>query len=215
MDKALRKRVLSDVEKIEAYKGDDDVLTYHRYAPHVRDMIEAIEAKPMEDRSTCLFAEKAYIYAAEAYTAMGRFALSGDCRMKALRLARRAKDEFHARIGGMQNKLTCLLRDRNYYVDDDCEDVRPLMKGLLLKAKVERIFQARFAHRRSLKHDPVEASEAYLAVIDEVEEKIAKNRTMKGLGSCHEIWHLKFVYLMEKGIEWQSPSMLNPHVMFD
>ena len=69
--------------------------------------------------------------------------------------------------------------------------------------------------RRSLKHDPVEMSEEYLAVIDEVEEKIDQNRTMRGMGSCHEIWGLKYEYLLEKGIHWKSPSVLNPRVMFD
>ena len=71
------------------------------------------------------------------------------------------------------------------------------------------------SHRRNLKHDPVEMSETYLAVIDEIEARIEKNRTLRGMGSCHEIWALKQEYLAEKGIEWQSPVILNPRVMFD
>ena len=58
-------------------------------------------------------------------------------------------------------------------------------------------------------------SEEYLAVIDDVEEKIDKNRPLVGMGSCHEIWDLKYQYLLEKGIRWKSPQILNPRVMFD
>ena len=69
--------------------------------------------------------------------------------------------------------------------------------------------------RRNLKHDPVEMTEEYLAVIDEVDEKIEKNREYHGFGSCHHVWSLKTDYLAEKGIVWKSPVVLNPRVRFD
>jgi hypothetical protein len=36
----------------------------------------------------------------------------------------------------------------------------------------------------------------YFAVIDEAEEKIEKNRQLRGFGSCHHVWSLKADYLL-------------------
>ena len=54
-----------------------------------------------------------------------------------------------------------------------------------------------------------------LALIDEIEEKVEKSRRAFGHGSCFEVWSLKKSYLLEHDIEWQTPSELNPRVLFD
>ena len=105
-----------------------------------------------------------------------------------------------------------LLKARNYYIDDVCLDIVNKVKGILI---IEPIHQQVMGLRRTLKHDPIEMSEQYLSVIDEVEEKIDKNRTLYGMGSCHEMWALKEQYLLEKGIKWKSPQAMNPRVLFD
>ena len=51
--------------------------------------------------------------------------------------------------------------------------------------------------------------------IDEIEEKVEKSRRAFGHGSCFEVWSLKKSYLLEHDIEWQTPSELNPRVLFD
>jgi hypothetical protein len=83
------------------------------------------------------------------------------------------------------------------------------------KEMLEKFEDTVMKRRRNLKHDPVEMTEEYLAVIDEVDEKIEKNREYHGFGSCHHVWSLKTDYLAEKGIEWKSPVVLNPKVRFD
>ena len=80
---------------------------------------------------------------------------------------------------------------------------------------MDDVFDTVMKHRRNLRHDPVEMAEEYLAVIDEVDEKIEKNREYHGFGSCHHVWSLKTDYLAEKGITWHSPGVLNPKVRFD
>ena len=69
----------------------------------------------------------------------------------------------------------------------------------------------------TLKYDPVEDTDGYLAVIDEVEcrlyEKL-KNQP-RGMGFCFEYWSAKRDLLAEYGIEWRSPGVMNPRVMFD
>ena len=68
-----------------------------------------------------------------------------------------------------------------------------------------------------LKHDPVEWTARYEEVIDEV-EKIVADRLAdhpRGMGFCHAYWHELTEVLSDYGIEWRSPSRMNPGVMFD
>lgn len=69
-----------------------------------------------------------------------------------------------------------------------------------------------------LKVDPVEYTEEFEKVIDAVDEEV--DRRMGGeeyaMGMCFEIWSTKKEILAEKyGIEWRTPSQMNPRVMFD
>lgn len=69
-----------------------------------------------------------------------------------------------------------------------------------------------------LKYDPIENSAEYKAVIKDVEkelDKLLKNKP-KGMGFCHIYWYEKRRILKEKyGIDWKSPSLMNPRVLFD
>ena len=69
-----------------------------------------------------------------------------------------------------------------------------------------------------LKHDPVEWSTAYEKVIDEVERIVdgELDDHPRGMGFCFAYWSAKkHVLRMKFGIEWRSPSEMNPGVMFD
>lgn len=68
-----------------------------------------------------------------------------------------------------------------------------------------------------LKYDPVEDSEKYLAVIDEVEKKLYEQlkNEHRGMGFCFCYWSTKADILAEYGIEWRSPGVMNPRVHFD
>lgn len=72
----------------------------------------------------------------------------------------------------------------------------------------------------SLYYDQVELTDKYKAVIDKVEKKV--DRKLKfhpsngRLGYCHVYWETKQSILKKKyGIDWRTPSELNPKVMFD
>ena len=68
-----------------------------------------------------------------------------------------------------------------------------------------------------LKYDPVEDSQAYLTVIDEVEKKLYEELKdePRHMGFCFRYWSLKRAVLATYGIEWRSPNIMNPHVHFD
>lgn len=69
-----------------------------------------------------------------------------------------------------------------------------------------------------LKCDPIEYTmeweRIYYDVEDELERMFAD--TERGMGFCFRYWSAKAQLLKEKyGIEWRTPSQMNPRVMFD
>ena len=197
-------RIIELIEQINKRKeGRDSIAATYRDSPDLKELAELVSLE--KDLS---FTYDVLVFISEQYESMGRFSVAAIFRLNALKIAKGLDKDFN-------EMLYVILRDRNYYVDDDCDDVRAIVDKLLPKENIEKRFNAIKQRPRSLKHDPVEMSEEYLAVIDEVEEKIDQNRTLYGMGSCHEIWALKYDYLLEKGIDWKSPQALNPRVMFD
>ena len=70
---------------------------------------------------------------------------------------------------------------------------------------------------RHLKFDPVERTPEWEECIYDVEsecESILKDEP-RGMGFCFPYWNTKTVVLASKGIEWNSPSRMNPGVIFD
>lgn len=197
-------RIIELIEQINKRKeGRDSIAATYRDSPDLQELAELVSVE-----SDSSFAYDVLVFISEQYESMGRFSVAAIFRLNALKIAGGLDKDF-------DEMLYLILRDRNYYVDDDCDDVRIVVDKLLPKENIEKRFNAIKQRPRSLKHDPVEMSEKYLAVIDEIEEKIDQNRTLYGMGSCHEIWALKCEYLLEKGIDWKSPQVLNPRVMFD
>lgn len=69
----------------------------------------------------------------------------------------------------------------------------------------------------TLKVDPVQATPEWEKVIYEVEKEIDEDLKdePRGMGFCFGYWSAKKVALARRGIEWKSPSAMNPRVMFD
>ena len=185
--------------------------------PALKTIEQIIEERHDEEQETLLVAYEGYLYLAEQYTSMCRFSISAKYHEKALRIATLILDKHGIIVEHIEKLVTDLLRDRNFFVDDDCQDIMDLLAKhpLLDEAKAKDIYERRMSHRRGLKNDPVEMSQEYLDVIDEVEALIEKERTMHGMGSCHEVWAIKQRLLAERGILWKTPHDLNPRVMFD
>lgn len=72
-------------------------------------------------------------------------------------------------------------------------------------------------YNRHLKADPVERTpeweENYYEVELECDSRLKD--IPRGMGFCHAYWPTLRAVLAERGIEWHSPSELNPRVMFD
>ena len=198
---------------------------YHAYeltylaVPHLLETEEIVEAQLASespyDKVTLLDSATIMRYLAEAYDRLGRFAVSVRYYNRAIGLAATLYTVYGEEMRDSSTMVYNALKARNYYVDDDCEDIRGQALVFLPKDIADDVFDTVMKRRRNLRHDPVEMTEEYLAVIDEVDEKIEKNREYRGFGSCHHVWSLKTDYLAEKGIAWRSPVILNPKVRFD
>ena len=193
-------------------------LTYHAvpYLKETDDLVkDQLASEEPHDKVTLLDSATIMRYLAEAYDRLGRFAVSVRYYNRAIELAATLYTMYGEEMQDSSGMIYNALKARNYYVDDDCEDIREQALVFISTDIVDDVFDTVMKRRRNLKHDPVEMTEEYLAVIDEVDEKIEKNRTQHGFGSCHHVWSLKTDYLAEKGIEWKSPVVLNPRVRFD
>ena len=193
-------------------------LTYHA-VPYLRETDDLVKDQLASespcDKVTLLDSATIMRYLAEAYDRLGRFAVSVGYYKRAIELAAKLYTMYGEEMQDSSGMIYNALKARNYYVDDDCEDIRELALTFISKELVDDVFSTVMNRRRNLKHDPVEMTEEYLAVIDEIDEKIEKNREYRGFGSCHHVWSLKTDYLAEKGITWHSPDVLNPRVRFD
>lgn len=191
--------------------------TTFRETPLLKNIHQMLKTGLDEERDSLLFAYDVYLFLSEQYAYLGRMSIAADYHFEALLIAASLYDKYAIKKKDIVDVFSTLLQERNYYVDDNCEDVLRILEKtpLIASTKIKEIYEHRMNNRRHLKHDPIEMSKEYLDVIDEVEEKIEQNRTLHGLGSCHEIWMLKCKFLAEKGIIWKSPALLNPRVMFD
>lgn len=72
-----------------------------------------------------------------------------------------------------------------------------------------------------IKYDPIEDTEEYKNIVDELEKKIETRMTIEnipigGFGTCHIYWKYKKEILKnDYNIDWESPAELNLDVIFD
>lgn len=218
----MSKNEMNEIAKrIFSRKDHDYAAATYKDVDDLKKLYELAKQLPIENKKDFRFVFDALVFIAEQYETMGRMSVAAKYRLEALLFVEGFADEYQDDEefkDKVVDLFTLLLRDRNYFVDDDCEDCLKAAKAtkLMGEEEIKKIHQQRMNRRRNLKSDPVEMSEEYLAVIDEVERKIDANMKNKGgMGSCFEFWSLKQEYLAEKGINWTSPALLNPRVMFD
>jgi len=210
-------RLVALFEQIRERQARDEEQTNYKDAPALHEMAAIIRPYaarlPAEDAdalgdigAVCQFLGRSYqemfrgVYAAEFYTAaFYAGVLQAQAEGKAMENA--------------EELLSAAVKARNFYVDDDCAGLKEAALQVLTAEEVARIATA--ASRRTLKRDPVEMTEGYLAVIDEVERKVEENMDFHGRGSCHQRWSLTREYLEEYGIVWRSLGAMNPRFHFD
>ena len=99
------------------------------------------------------------------------------------------------------------------------EDIEADMARLEAYIDLEGLSMDAFCQEygRHLRFDPVERTARWEDLYFEVEEECSRRLkgVPRGMGFCFPYWAAKRDVLRKYGIDWKSPHMMNPRVMFD
>ncbi len=209
MERALALHAL-----IEGNKEHEHAAPTYRDSAYMRELgeialsEEAVDIETLEDKGAILrYVGENYRKMCRPSVAAGFFEVLLDVHIALSRLKTYGKEETAA----MEEAFFLAVKTRNFYVNDACDDLLERVRGILPDARIEKLYDSG-KNSRIYKNDPVEMTEEYLAVIDEVERLVDENKEMD---FCLETWSLKGQYLAERGIRWTSPAILNPSTRFD
>lgn len=201
---------------IESRKEHPNAAPTYKDSPALAETAQIILSRNDADIDTLVDKIAVLRYLCDSYYSLGRAAVSAKyykimlgCYLALKKLKSLNTKEQEA----FEYAIFMAFKTRVYYEPDACKDLMDMLSGSVGQDKLSELYQNAANARRGLpKDDPVEQTEEYLAVIDEVERLIDENKTMD---FCMEYWSLKSYYLSQKGIYWRSPVLLNPGVMFD
>lgn len=124
-------------------------------------------------------------------------------------------DEFKGRVRKWM-KLHLLLEESDWIDFRLTKELERAMADMFTQTELFKIMlDPKIGHLRT---DPVEYTreweKIYYDVEDELDRRLAN--VPRQMGFCFQYWAMKRELLMEKyGIDWRSPSQMNPRVMFD
>ena len=124
-------------------------------------------------------------------------------------------DEFKGRVRKWM-KLHLLLEESDWLDFRLTKELERAMADMFTQTELFKIMlDPKIGHLRT---DPVEYTweweKIYYDVEDELDRRLAN--VPRQMGFCFQYWAMKRELLMEKyGIDWRTPSQMNPRVMFD
>lgn len=124
-------------------------------------------------------------------------------------------DEFKGRVRKWM-KLHLLLEESDWLDFRLTKELERAMADMFTQTELFKIMlDPKIGHLRT---DPVEYTreweKIYYDVEDELDRRLAN--VPRQMGFCFQYWAMKRELLMVKyGIDWRSPSQMNPRVMFD
>ncbi len=83
------------------------------------------------------------------------------------------------------------------------------------KAQARQIIDAYIHQDGPFRKDPIENELDYIVDFSDVGKQIEEEFPKQRIGQCHSIWRKKKALLKTRGIDWLSPSDMNPHNRYD
>ncbi len=211
------KRIIELIKEIDSRKEHSNAASTYKDVPALNEIAGIVKQQTVFEQpcdcDTLTDSIFAIRYIASAYESMWRIAYTN----KYYKWLFELHLELYRRYGKKDSELAddyyAAIRARNYYGKDECTDLVTIAKEILSNNKRLRIEKQIFEDFHPLKHDPVELSDDYLAVIDEVERlmDIPENKNIH-----HFVWNERFQMLLHQyGIEWEPITSLNPGWHFD
>lgn len=124
-------------------------------------------------------------------------------------------DEFKGRVRKWM-KLHLLLEESDWFDFRLTKELERAMADMFTQTELFKIMlDPKIGHLRTdLVEYTWEWEKIYYDVEDELDRRLAN--VPRQMGFCFQYWAMKRELLMEKyGIDWRSPSQMNPRVMFD
>ena len=211
------KRILELIKEIEARKEHPNAATTYKDVPALSEIDKIVkEQMALEQPCDCetlidsIFAAR---YLGNAYESMWRIAYANKYYKQLFDIHLDLYRRFGEKDKELADDYYTALRARNYYGKDECSDLIEIAKELLPEKKRLDIEKQILEDFHPLKHDPVELSDKYLDVIDEVDRRmdIPENKNVHPF-----VRNERFRALLQQyGIEWEPMTSLNPGWHFD
>ena len=83
------------------------------------------------------------------------------------------------------------------------------------EAQAKRMIEAYTDQPGPTRHDPLEDRPEHANLFAEVEQEVTARYPERRRGRCHRVWRMKKALLLDRGLDWLSPSELNPFHRFD
>lgn len=201
---------------VESHKEHEYSAPTYKDSPYLIELAQIALAPREHDRETLEELIPLLWYLTQSYDSMCRAGMSVKFytpQLKAHTELMKLKEYDAEDTEQFESCFYLAVKARNYYEEDDCADLVKIVLSSLSDERINELLVSSQESRRGfIKNDPVEKTDEYLAVIDEVEERTDKEKTMD---FCLEKWNLKARFLFEYNIIWHSPAQLNPDIMFD
>jgi len=210
-------RMIELIKEIEARKEHANAAATYRDIPALQEIEklvrEQLASEEPYDHDTLTDSIFAVRYIGMAYETMWRIAYAVKYHKWLLELQLILYRRFREKDKECADDYYTALRARNYYHADTCSDLTEIASQLLPDKKRREIEKQVLENFHPLKHDPVELTDEYLSVIDEVEQYMDKEE-IKRLHQFHRN-ELFQKLLRERGVEWRPITELNPGWHFD
>lgn len=210
-------RMIELMKEIEGRKEHPNAATTYKDIPALQEMDKIVKEQLAKEQpcdcDTLIDSIFAVRYLASAYELMWRIAYTNTYHKWLFDLHLELCRRFGEKDKELADDYYTALRARQYYGEDVCCDLTEVAKELLPDKKRRDIEKQILVDYHPLKHDPVELSDKYLAVIDEVDRRmdIPENK-----GVHPFVWNERFGALLQQyGVEWTPMTSLNPGWHFD
>lgn len=211
------KRIIELIKEIESRKEHQYAATTYKDIPALQEIDrivkEQLASEQPCDHDTLADSIFAVRYLGSAYESMWRIAYANKYHKWLFDLHLDLYRRFGEKDKELADDYYTALRARNYYGKDECPDLASPAKELLPDKKRLDIEKQVFVDFHPLKHDPVELTDEYLAVIDEVDRRMD---TEEYRNAHPFIRNNRFQELLwEYGVRWEPMTSLNPGWHFD
>jgi hypothetical protein len=127
-------------------------------------------------------------------------------------------DKAIADITGLDEPLVTIMRYIRWSPDQFCRYLskfNPEQQERFIQAHIRKLEARKKMYTTSPVNDPIEHLPEIQRTFNEVDDIVEAQITRNGQGVCHAKWRLKKELLRKRGIDWMSPSEMNPRTSFE